>query len=316
MISAPRPLVSSEQGTALSLWQQVFGAHPGYFERYYDADPNYVVGDTVGIWDSDVLASAVHVCRRPVVWEGGALLCAGIANVATRDEYRRQGLSRQILARVIKKIEDEGYHYSLLGTGMPSHYSALGWERARRPQMMLTLTPNEVPYNEVPYEVPSDIAWKKATGTVPFRTAYSRVSRPLQFLRLPDYFEDWVGWEWRRQGAQIGFTEEGDYLVLTVPECDDQPLAILEWRARDAAAEASLLGAAAAQARERGRPGLWLDTLPQHLDEAGLQSLGAVTRHTEGGAMLRNVSLSPDDYARVAHAYQTGQAAWWPGDGF
>lgn len=307
MLSAPRPLVPSEQGAALALWQEVFPTPPGYFERYYSADPNYVSGDTLGIWDDQALVSAIHICRRPVVWEDGALLCGGIANVATREEYRRQGLSRQLLAVAIKKMEDESYHFSLLGTGTPGHYAPLGWASVRRPQAMLTLASNVVP---------STLVWETAGQVAPLAETYSRTPRPLQFLRPAGYFEDWVGWDWRRQNALIGHSGAGDYLVLGNADESDEPLPILEWRARDEAAELSLFRAAVARAHQNGHPRLWLGTLPQHMGIEALQSLGEVTRHVEGGDMIRNITLPQDEYARVAQAYQAGLAVWWPGDGF
>ena len=307
MLSAPRPLVPSEYPAALSLWQDVFGAPPGYFERYYEADPNYAVGDTLGIWDGDLLVSAVHLCRRPVVWEESTLLCGGIANVATREEYRRQGLSRQLLAVAIEKMKAEGFHLSLLGTGTPGHYAALGWEPLGRAQMTLTFSLEAAS---------SDVAWEEVGSVALLGQAYSQSARPLQFLRLPDYFEGWVGWDWRRQGAQIGTMGEGDYLVLVPGSAAEHPLPILEWRARGGEAELSLLQAAAAVARQSGHPGLWLEALPQHVSLETLQAMGEVVRHVEGGGMIRNITLSQDEYIRVLQANQTGLAAWWPGDGF
>lgn len=307
MLSMPRPLAPTEQGAALSLWQEVFHTPPGYFERYYDADPNYKPGDTLGIWDGDVLASVVHVCRRPAVWNTGSLLCGGIANVATREPYRRQGLSRQILALLITKMEEEGFHFSLLGTGTSGHYVPLGWKVARRPQVMLT------PASDA---APRDLVWKPAGPSAPLGDAYARTPRPLQFLRPPAYFENWVGWDWRRQNVQIGSTAEGDYLVLGRADAADQPLPILEWRASDADAELFLFQAAAAKARTEGHSSLWLVALPQHIAPEALSSLGTVARYAEGGDMIRNITLPADEYIRVARAYQSGEAAWWPGDGF
>lgn len=306
MLSPPRPLAFSEHPAALFLWQEVFGAPPGYFERYYEADPNYALGDTLGIWDEDLLVSAVHICRRPAIWEKGVLLCGGIANVATREEYRRQGLSRTLLSEAIKKMEVEGYHFSLLGTGTPGHYSALGWEPVGRTQMTLA-------FSEV---ASSDITWEKVASIAPLAQAYLRSARPLQFLRLPDYFEGWVGWDWRRQGAQIGTTGEGDYLVLVADSATGHPLPVLEWRARDGAGEMSLFQAAAARARQSGHPGLWLEALPQYIGIEALQAIGDVSQHIEGGGMIRNITLSQDEYARALQAYRAGLAAWWPGDGF
>ncbi len=307
MLTSPRPLLPSEHDAALHLWQAVFRTSPGYFERYYAADPEYQPGDTLGIWDGGTLVSAVHLCRRPAVWGSGFLLCGGIANVATREEYRRRGLSRQLLARTITKMEQEGFNFSLLATGTHSHYAALGWELTHRPQVTL---------NPAPSGASAAVSWDKLNQAAPLGDAYGRVPRPLQFLRAPTYWEHWVGWDWRGQNAWVGTTAAGDYLALAAPEEEDQPLSVLEWRAGNAAGELALLQAAASRALERSKPRLLLETLPQHLSGEALASLGKVTRNAEDEGMIRNITLPPEEYAQVIRAYAGSLAAWWPGDYF
>ena len=308
MVSPPRPLSASEQEAALHLWQEVFGAPSGYFERYYDgADVGYQEGDTLGVWDGAMLVSAVHLCRRPVVWAGGELLCGGIANVATLPDYRRQGLSRQLLARLIAKMEREEFRFSLLGTGTPGHYAALGWEMTHRPRASVKLSP---------VEPDADVVWEGVGPVAPLRGSYDAGPRPLQFLRFPSYFEGWVGWEWRRRSAQVASRPGCGYLVLDASAGPDQAAAVLEWRAVDAETELFLLKTAASEAGRRGCPELALETLPQHLGLGHLDSLGEVVRHVESDGMIRNIGLPLDLYHQVRECYRSGQAAWWSGDGF
>jgi predicted N-acetyltransferase YhbS len=300
-----RPVEPAEHGQALALWQTVFGAMPGYFERYYDADPGYRPGDTLGAWDGGRLVSAVHLCRRPAAWRGGALLCGGIANVATLPEFRRQGLSRRLLEQTIVKMEAEGFAYSLLGTGVHGHYAALGWEPARGLQAMLTPAPPPAP----------DAVWTPVEAAAPLEALYPFSPRPLQFARDDRYFDGWAAWNWRRPGVSLLTRPGQGYAVLELA-ADAEYATLLEWRAADEASERALIGAAAAEALGRGRTSLGLTALPQYGGEALLRSLGGVQRHVDGGGMIRRVGLSPEEYAPVRAAYASGEAAWWPADGF
>ncbi|MBV9851458.1 MAG: GNAT family N-acetyltransferase [Armatimonadetes bacterium] len=304
-----RPVADGEQAQALSLWQAVFGAPPGYFERYYqaDADPSYREGDTFGAWQGDQLVSAVHLCRRPVVWDGDELLCGGIANVATLPEFRRRGLSRRLLEMAIAKMEREGFHYSLLGTGVPGHYAALGWELTHAPRAKVNLKA-DFPTAEAD--------WQRLGTTDALPPLYAARPRPLQFVRAPSYFDGWVGWNWRGYPTYLSTRPGLGYLVLVVPEAENEIIFATEWRAIDAATERALLQAAAAEVLRRGRNQLGLEALPQHTGSDFLNSLGAVTTQQDKGSMARNLSLPDDRYRQLMQSYRTGEAVWWMADGF
>ena len=307
MLTAPRPLTYSEQGAALHLWQSVFETSPGYFERYFTVDAQYQLGDTLGIWHGDLLVSAVHLCRRPAVWGDTSLLCGGIANVATLPNYRKQGLSRQILREIIAKMEREGFDYSLLGTGTHGHYAALGWERARRPQATLKFHTSQAAPEAV---------WQSVAQSVDFLPLYNLSPRTLQLSRDAHYFDGWVKWEWQNQNAEFLILPERGYLIASLPDTADEAVSVIEWKAADAETECLLLQSATAYAEQRGHQELWLEGWPQFLSRASLESLGEVLRYAEGDTMIRNVSLSAEEYAKVAEAYHSGAASWWPGDGF
>ena len=299
-----RPVEPEEHTQALHLWQTVFGETPGYFERYYEADPEYRLGDTLGAWDGDELVSAVHLCRRRVAWKGGSLLCGGIANVATRPSFRRRGLSSQLLQQMIVKMEAEGFDFSLLGTGTHAHYAALGWEAVERPQA--TLVPAAAP--------PQESDWAAFVSPSLTCALYPRSPRPLQFERSLAYFEGWVGWDWRKPETTLLTWPGLGYAVLAGD--GGEAATLKEWRAVDQAAERTLLQAASAEAWRRGRTRLWVEALPQHGGYGLLESLGAVEPESEGGGMIRRIHLSPVDFEEVRTAYATGTAAWWPADGF
>ena len=299
-----RPVEPEEHAQALLLWQTVFGEMPGYFERYYEADEEYLSGDTLGAWDGDELVSAVHLCRRRTAWKGGSLLCGGIANVATLPAFRRQGLSSRLLRQMVAKMEAEAFDFSLLGTGTHAHYAALDWETVERPQATLVPAPSP----------PQDAHWALFADPLLPHALYSRSPRSLQFERSPVYFEEWVGWGWRKPESTLLTWPGLGYVVL---EGEGSEAATLkEWRAVDQVTERALLQAASAEAWRRGRTRLWVEALPQYGGYGLLETLGTAGRESDGSGMIRCIRLSPIDYEEVRSAYTTGAAAWWSADGF
>jgi GNAT superfamily N-acetyltransferase len=310
MLSAPRPLLPAEYEAALDLWPEVFfGVSREYFARYFDGgDDQYRPGDTFGIWDGTALVSAVHLCRRSLCWDGGIVLCGSIANVATREEYRRQGLSRFLLREIIAKMEQERFDFSLLGTGTHGHYAALGWKQINRPQYLITLP-------TLPQVQAGAGEWQSAALTSMLPPLYAHAPRPLQFVRSPRYFDDWTGWVWRSHAAEMYVTDAG-YVVADFPGATEDAVTLLEWRAENEASERFLLNAACVEAVRRGFSTLFLTAAPQFLDAPSLAEFGQVEPSTDESGMIRRVSLSAEDFAQVGEAYRSGQATWWEGDGF
>ncbi len=307
MQSVFRPIEADEQSDALDLWHTVFDVSRDYFARYYAADPWYQPGDSVGAWVGGRLVSAVHLCRRPLAWNGAALLCGGIANVATLPEYRKNGLSRRLLSLAIERMESGGFAFSLLGTGVPDHYARLGWEMIQLPRFQIALSGGIAPAN-------SGLETVRPTETL--KTLYERTPRPLQQERPPLYFEKWVGWHWASNEALRADVPGEGYLVLKAPASPEQPITVEEWCAGNTAAEEALFRQAVRQAQRLGKDRIVFDAMPQHIALSSLETLGTLKKTQSWGQMIRNVSLSESDYTRVKKAYLSGRAAWWPADGF
>ena len=296
-----------EQPSALALWNGVFEETPGYFERYYRADLGYREGDTLGAWIGTRLVSAVHLCRRRTFWNGEVLLCGGVANVATLPEFRRRGLSRRLLEMMVAQMERENLHFSLLGTGVPEHYAALGWELTHAPRATIALK-SDVPALKA--------GWHRLGPTAALPPLYAAHPRPLQFDRTSAYFDAWVGWNWRRFPTYLCRLPGRGYLVLVASDDPDETIFATEWRAEDAAAEQELLQSAAAEVLRQGRTQLGLEALPQFAEAEFLNTLGTVTVETDPSSMVRNLGLPKDKYRQLAHSYRTGEAVWWSADGF
>ena len=308
MIAAPRAVIESEQEAALNLWDKVFeDTSRDYFSRYFDSDEQYQPGDLIGIWDGATLASTVLLCRRRLVWNGGALLCGAIANVATDPGYRRRGFSSLLLREIILKMQREEFDFSLLGTGTHAHYVSLGWEQILRPQLTIDLRA------DTPFRTAGN--WQPVNSINSLLSPYEQSPRPLQFIRSPRYFDEWAGWVWRSHAAEIHSMDSG-YVVAEFPGDHEEPVLLLEWRAADAASDHLLLQIVIAEASRRLYASVFLSAIPQFIDKSALEDFGILREETEGAGMIRRISLLPGDSAQVGAAYRNGSAAWWESDGF
>jgi GNAT superfamily N-acetyltransferase len=307
---SPAPVSLAERAEVLRLWDACFGPGPGYFERYFGADPWHRPEDCLAIRRDGRLVSAAHVCRRPVEWAGRTLLAGAVANVATLPEHRRQGLSRVILAELIAHMEREGFAFSLLFTGAYGHYEALGWERTPTPRAAVALTaPPRPPEPPLPVIPPGEAAWERPD------LYYAAVPRPLLTHRPPPYYRGWVGWNWNEWQADLLGDAERGFAVVQAPP-GGEVAHLREWHTLGAAAEGDLLAGAAAWARDRGCTRLEVAALPYHGGHAALAALGEVTPTSEPHLMLRNISLPAADYAEVRRLYSGGDAVWWPSEAF
>lgn len=310
-----RPLADTEQHDAIALWTAIMRPDAGYFVRYFDSDPWYVEGDCLGAWADGKLVSAVHVCRRPVAWQGETLLMGGIANVATLPDYRGRGLSRSLLRMAIAHMEKIGVLYSALGTGIPGHYAPLGWEIVEYPVAAINLEGFGQRPRPQRGEKAMPLEWDSPAVTAQIEALYAAAPRPLQMQRPTSYFGGWTGFVWANQSARILRTPGAGYLAIVQPEQISEPLGLLEMRAVGAESEGTLLESFFTWARAEGRLSVSLNCIPQW-ESSLLTDTSAVSVTHRRGKMLRNVSLPADVYAAICAAYSSGQAVWWPGDGF
>jgi hypothetical protein len=90
---------------------------------------------------------------------------------------------------------------------------------------------------------------------------------------------------------------------------------LYEMRALDARIEEELLRAAAHWAQVHGHDTLYLSFVPQHATTAHLERLGDIEEEWNEGLMLRSITLSTEEMARVRDAYISGAACiWWADD--
>jgi predicted N-acetyltransferase YhbS len=297
----------ADQEAALNLWCRVFGVNRPYFERYFQVDPWYQPGDCLGAWDGESLVSAVHVCRRPLRYEGETLWCGSIANVATLSEYRARGLSRELLRQSVERMEAEGMDFSILFTGRFGHYAPLGWEHVPVPTALLTLSGDLPGHEQWPAAGPGEAELDACC-----RLYESVNDRPLAQERPEPYFRGWVGWSWGQWKVEALRRGDG-YLVLGRPGKPEEPARVVEL-CGGPKARAALLVEASERAWQRGAVRL-ATALPASGDTAEYAGLGAVKVTRGGPVMLRNVRLPEARYREIVRLYESGRAVWWASDG-
>lgn len=304
-----RPVTPDDYQDVLNLWERAFKPSQDYFLRYFDgSDPWYQDGDCLGLWLDGRLVSAVHVCRRPLEWRAETLWCAAIANVATHPNYRRRGLSRELLRVATERLAGEGFAFSMLFSSQSGHYEPLGWEAVRNPRPILHISEALEPAGFLFEPFMADLDESLLYADSP--------ARPLQLYRPEEYWAGWVIWLYQQRDVQRLTMAGRAYAELECPEELDRPARVLEWRAVDARAEAAILKKAALWAKARGKGELTLEAVPQWGGLASLEPLGDAEPNAGGYMMLRNVTLPESAFREIVELYRTGSANWWPADGF
>ena len=77
-------------------------------------------------WGNEILGN-VSLAPMQVWLDGRSIELVGIAWVATREKYRRQGVAKRLMGHVLEVVDAEGLP-SVLFTGLPGVYEPLGFE--------------------------------------------------------------------------------------------------------------------------------------------------------------------------------------------
>lgn len=301
-----RPVNAAEHKLAIDLWLDVFGVEPEYFTRYCAGDPWYRPGDTLGAWVDDTLVSTVHLCRRPMKWKGRVITMAGIANVATRPEYRGKCLAASLLKTLEEKLQADDCDYAMLGTGIPEFYERLGWERLALAQFQTTLDRTVPKASGVCEEV------GHMHSVLPL---YELSARPLLPVRTEEYMLGWVSYERNKLDSYTWVIPECGYIMVRLPGEIGRTAEVSEWSAVDSDTEELLFRQALAAAQTHGAANICFGAMPQFINPAFIGSLaGIVTYDPEPGAMIKNIRLPDDDYTAIKAALNSGQAPCWVAD--
>ena len=320
-----RPVKRHEEQLALDLWYNVFPCPAGFFERYFNQEvsPHYQEGDTLGAWIADLLVSAVHIRRLRLRSRDDATeyLCGAIANVATLEAHRQRGYSRELLRMAIRQMQESNeFDVSILGTGKPKHYAALGWEPILLP------SPISIEWTHFSSLGDHHLHWHSVPETFSSHGSllldiHSNKPRTYQLTRSPwSMFQHWIGWNWIRDNAIVYLLPEPQpgYVVITKAD-NGEEIYVSEWRACNVEIERRLLKLAANEIRRRYPQisSIRFHTPPQYTSLEELEQwAGTVTVSKNDHTMIRNIRLSDDTLEKIKAAYLSGHATFWQGDYF
>jgi hypothetical protein len=187
-----RAIRESEMGECLRLWQTIWPDNTsGYFERYFYGDHEFQPEYTrVGITDGRIV-SATHIVKRIVSCGDFTLTLGGVANVATRTEYRNRGYGSACLNDAVGIMQADAMDLSLLFTGRYDFYARAGYE----------VTPNEwaeASLNVIAAHLRTDYTVRPyvAADDSSVRQIHKEFNagRPLTVQRSDPYWRDWIRW--------------------------------------------------------------------------------------------------------------------------
>ncbi|MBW3624348.1 MAG: GNAT family N-acetyltransferase [Armatimonadetes bacterium] len=318
-LRAARP---DEQGDLLALWQAVWGEDgAAYFRAYLEGDPWFQDRYCrVARVEGRIVSSAL-ICRRPIRFGARELTMGGIANVATLREHRRRGYSGELLRQCVRVMEEDGFDFSALGTGIHRHYERHGWFKVEVPGSEVRLREGEGLPPADPEIAP--LALEQWLAEAPPVYAAFNGSLALCFERSLEYWNGWIriraaGWRADRL-ALLGLWNDGmldGYLLAALPENPDDGLHVHELAAIRHEDLPRLLTAAARVAGTAGVKRLCLRAPNLPVVTNFLPKLGEPTSRTHDGVMLRRIHAEEHVMAEITRSYEMGLAAWWMPDDF
>jgi GNAT superfamily N-acetyltransferase len=317
-----RAVLPHERGDVLEHWLTVWGRDgEDYFRAYLEGDPWYQDRYCrVAVADGRIV-SAVIVCKRPFRLGPRTLTMGGIGNVATLPEHRRKGYSGELLEQSVRVMEEDGFDFSALGTGIHRHYERHGWFRVETTHPELRLREGDDLPAPDPEIFPLTVGEWLDEGPEVYQSFLEQVGGG--FERSREYWDGWIrirtdGRDTGESGL-IGLRRGGKlegYIAASLPGEAGGRAHVHEYAVVRTEDIPRLMDEAARIARSCGAERLSVTSprLP-HLNGA-LTDLGEVGMRPDTGTMLRRVRADEATMAEVVRAHREGEIAWWGVDGY
>ncbi len=205
-----RAIRPDEFEACLDVWDAAFDETPReYFRKYFIGDPWFQPEYTRCAFEGKRMVSAVQIVRREVRVGQVTLTMGGIANVGTVPAYRSKGYSTQLLRDAITVMENEGFDFSMLFTGIHGFYARLGWDSLPVQTASAEIRP-DLPSPEGEYRIrPLADADLDALCAC---YEQCNAGRSFTVVRSPAYLRGWTGWD-ERTPSDVYVAEAAGKLV-------------------------------------------------------------------------------------------------------
>lgn len=305
-----RPIEPTEQTLAESFWKRLFAPADDHFYRYFQMDPWYKPGDTMGAFFGSRLVSTAHLCRRPVEIDEERIWMAGLACIGTLPEHEKKGPKRELLLKMTNQLETNRLGFGLaLGSDLKELKSS-GWVNFITPEVTLRIKNQP--------ETPKLVDDFPISAMSLIKLHHQSFHYPLFFRRPEKYFNNWCEYYWSRDvwNAVILGIVDGGYAVITVPSGDEAPVWLVELRAVGRLAEDYLLRGVVSWALRKGKIVVCMDFIPPKTGLDLLRKMGDVRVIKTQRGMIRNLNLPDKQFRSILDMYETGKAVWWASDRF
>ena len=108
------------------LWQESFDDKPAFVDWYFRR--RFRPEDGIGVFSGSLLLSHLHLAPYRIRLRGRTFLSAYLIGLATRKQYRRQGLAKKLLTFTLRFLRENGVFFTFLMPFQIPFYTHLGWD--------------------------------------------------------------------------------------------------------------------------------------------------------------------------------------------
>lgn len=160
------------------------------FEAAYMRDSAFDPSQVQVVIEDGKIVASVLCSPRHIRIGGTQVLMGAIGGVSTHPDYQRRGFSSALLRAQIVRMEEHGYHMSMLFTGLTRFYQRLGWEPFPTYSRSTVSLPDQLPESRPSaYHVRPWVEEADMPGMMACYDDYN-ATRTLTEVRSPQYWRD------------------------------------------------------------------------------------------------------------------------------
>lgn len=204
-----RRLQEQDMRQAKEIWEESFDDKPAFVDWYFRR--RFRPEEGLGIFSGSLLLSNLHLAPYRLRLRGRVFPSAYLIGLATREEYRRQGLAKELLTFALRTLREKGVFFTFLMPFAIPFYTHLGWGICGQHRIYRLPPEAKIPGNKTPGGLEKPERAKKETSPDP--AVLDRIYRNWS-LRLDGCLlrreEDWEGllFDHFLDGGEVWFLKE------------------------------------------------------------------------------------------------------------